>query len=335
MSFKRKLVGICLGLSIFWIPSGCIFKKTVWIYTNLSKEVTDEMSASLSVKVPDADVKWYQGSTESVTHKIKLEYESGKVQADLVLISDPLWYVAQKQEGHLLPYKSEAAQGVAPEYRDPDDTFVAARVSVMLMGYNPDFLKVEELPARWSDLTHSQWQGRVSMGNPLEYATQFIALGSLVKLQGWDFFSKLKKLKLFAEGSNSAVLKRIQSGERPVGILLLETLLRAKAGGSSVRILYPADGLIPIPGPIAILKSTKNPTHSKRVYDWFFSSQAQTALVREGMYSPVHGAIRPEGARSWDEIQSKMMKLSPTLLPDMLKDRDLIRAKFSDVVFHE
>ena len=50
---------------------------------------------------------------------------------------------------------------------------------------------------------------------------------------------------------NVSVITRIETRERPVGVVLLENILKAQAKGSPVKAIYPTDGGIPVPSPIA------------------------------------------------------------------------------------
>jgi ABC-type Fe3+ transport system substrate-binding protein len=172
------------------------------------------------------------------------------------------------------------------------------------------------------------------MASPLEAATSFVALASLSKVYGWEFFAELRKYGLVAEGSNASVLTRIETGERPLGLLPLESVLRAGGRNQSLKIIYPADGVIPVPGSIAIMKETEHPEIAKSVYDWFFSPAAQTIFTRAGSYSPLPKFPPPEGAHPWAEVAAQMMPWSPEIASEMLLKRDRTRAKFSEIVLH-
>ena len=71
------------------------------------------------------------------------------------------------------------------------------------------------------------------------------------------------------------------TGEKDAGIILLENLLQAREQnpGAPIEIVYPEDGAILVPSPIAIMKTTAAPAAARRVYDFFLSDAGQSALV--------------------------------------------------------
>ncbi len=326
---------VFLGLLQVLAMTGCEDKRTVWIYTSLYKEVIAEMEPLLQKALPDVDVRWFQGGSENIAAKITAEMAAGGTQADIIMTSDPFWYYDLKKQGKLLSYESSGAKKIPAQLRDPDHAFAAVRVPVMVIGYNGEAYQPEEVPKSWKDLSDSKWKSKLSMGSPLESGTNFTFVAMLSKLYGWEYFSSLRKFELVAAGGNSSVISRIETRERPVGAVLLENILKARRKGSPVKIVYPSDGAVQVPSPIAILAGTKNPELSKLVYEWFFTDDAQKAIVGGWMYSPVPSIPSPEGAKPWAELAAGgLMKWSPQVLGELFGQRDQIKAKFSEVVLH-
>lgn len=304
----------------------------VWIYTSIYKEVIEEMRAPLKQAVPEADVEWFQSGSENVAGKVTAELAAGRAKADLILTSDPFWYLELKQAGQLLPYASPAAKETPALFADPDGAFAGVRMPVMVIGYNETALKPEELPKGWKDLADPRWKGKLAMPSPLESGTAFTTVALLSRAHGWDYFKELRKNEILAAGGNSTVITRIETKERPVGIVLLENILKAQSKGSPVRAIYPSDGAIPVNSPIAILKDARRPELAKKVYDWFFTREAQERIVKSGMYSLLPGVKEHPGAKQWSEVQAAMMPWSPEVLQEIYTKRDEIKARFSEII---
>jgi iron(III) transport system substrate-binding protein len=250
------------------------------------------------------------------------------------MTSDLFWYLEMKQAGKFLPYTSPAAADVPAEFRDPDGAFTTVRIPVVVLAYNSKLLKPGELPERWKDLAEPRWKNRLSIGSPFEVATSFFTVAMLSRTFGWDFFRSLRKNELVAEGGHASVLSRLETGERTLGVLTLDALLKAQAKGSPARVIYPLDGVIPVPCPLALLKSSEHPEVAKKVYDWFFSTLAQNVIVRAGSYSPIPKIVSPDRTRPWNELKLQMMPYSPRILGELYPARDQIRARFSELVLH-
>jgi iron(III) transport system substrate-binding protein len=198
----------------------------------------------------------------------------------------------------------------------------------MVLGYNPE--SVAPPPLSWEDLKSPRFLGKLSMGNPVESGTAFTATAMLARAFGWEWFAQLRRGDLIAAGGNSSVVNRIETAERPVGIVLLENILKAAKKGSPIKPVYPADGAIAVPSPIALLADSRHPELARRVYDWFFTQEAQAAIVRGSMYSPVPGMPAPEGARAWAQVP--LMKWDAQILGELYTGRAQLKARFLETV---
>ncbi len=330
---KATTLAIVIAIATIALTS-CSGKKKIWIYTSIYKEVIETMREPLRKALPsDVEVLWFQSGSENIASKVNAELAAGATRADLILTSDPFWYYELKQEGKLLPYTSPASKAIPPIYVDPDGAFAGVRLPVMVIGYNSRYFTNEaDLPKTWKDLADPRYKRLISMPNPLESGSSFTAIALLQKLYGWDYFEKLRANDIIAAGGNSSVITRIETRERPVGIVLLENVLKAWDKGSPVRPVYPADGTIPVLSPIAILRDSRNPEMAKRAYDWFFTKEAQEAIVRGSMYSLIESSPSPDHARSYAELKSTMMPWSTEILAQMYAERAAIKSKFSETV---
>jgi len=328
----KSIVGVFICFALFF--SGCSNKEQVWIYTSLYKETISEIKKDLQKDFPDVEIKFYQGGSEIVASKVNAELAAGGTKADLLITSDPFWYLELKNKQLLLPYNSPKAKAVPSHLKDPDHAFACSRIPVMVMAYNSEVLEQKNTPKTWKELLQTQWKDKVSMGSPLESGTNFTTVSFLSETYGWNFFKGLRKLNIISAGGNSSVMTRMETKERPVGIVLLENILKSQQKGSPVKPIYPQDGVIAIPSPIAITKDTKNPELTKKVYDWFFSDKAQNAIVKSGMYSPLPHINPPKNARPWKELSANAMKWSPEVLKTILNKRSLIKKNFSEIVLH-
>ena len=174
------------------------------------------------------------------------------------------------------------------------------------------------------------------MGDPLSSGSTFTAVAALTGKYGWEYFEALRKNDVVSAGGNSKVLERVSTGEKEVGIILLENLLKAKKDNpdSPAEIIYPADGAILVPSPIAIVKTTGAPDAAKRIYDFMLSDAGQKAIVRGNMYSPIERIAAPEGARSWGEVYGNtLIAWSPEYLRETMARREEIKQRFSRIMF--
>lgn len=335
----RLISRLCL------VPGLCLFigcgasgpeKTEVTIYASIYENVITELDPLLARTFPDIEVRWYQKGSEDVATKVNAEIAAGEIKADLIMTSDPFWYEELKDGGHLLPYESPAAAAIPASLKDPDHAFVTVRIPVMVMTANANSLSEEEQPRGFADLTDARWAGRVTMGNPLQSGSNFTAVAALSSKYGWEYFNGLKRNDTVAAGGNSSVLNRVASGEKDVGVILLENLLKVheEMPDHPARIIYPEDGAILVPSPIAITADCRNPEAARQIYDFMLSEAGQNALAQQGyMYSPVEGIAPPPGARPWEEVHAHaLVEWSPEYLHETREARDQIKERFSEIM---
>jgi iron(III) transport system substrate-binding protein len=310
-------------------------RQTVTIYTSIYEHVIASLVPVLRQEFPDLEIRFFQRGSEDVAARLNSEIAAGRVAADLVMTSDPFWYEELKHAGHLLAYRSPRAAEFPADLNDPDDTFVTVRVPVMVMVANTNRVAAGDRPRAFRDLAAPQWAGRITMGDPNRSGSFFTAVAALQQKYGWEYFEALRRNEVVAAGGNSAVLNRVVTGEKDAGIILLENLLQARTQNPAVpiEIIYPEDGAILVPSPIAILRATAAPEAAMRVYDFFLSDAGQNAIVTGWMYSPLDHIEPPGGARPWPDVfATALLPWSDDYLRETTSARDGIKRRFNGIV---
>lgn len=334
MSAKRSFRFAVL-FAAFAVMTGCSRDNgnTVRVYTSMFPETIDLYKNALKERHPDIAVEWYQNGSENIAAKIATEEMAGNVQADLLLTADIFWFKKMAAEGFFLPYSSPTAYDIPDEYEDRENRFTTPRVSVMLIGYNKKYVSDAEAPKSWADLADPKWKGKITSGSPLESGTNYSLMVNLAYKYGYDFLKKLRANDLMSAGGNSAVMQRVVTGERPVGMILIENVLLEGRRNPNIGFVYPADGAIVIPGPMGITKASKNPDAAKKIYDFFLSHEAQKISLG-GMIHPVDPeAGPPAGAKPLAELRANAFETSDKFYEFAENEHEEFKAKYSDIMY--
>jgi iron(III) transport system substrate-binding protein len=157
-----------------------------------------------------------------------------------------------------------------------------------------------------------------------------VSVGVLSDKYGWDYFTKLKANGAKIEPGNSAIQNKLVQGEYLVGMILEENILKIMAKGEPVKVVYPEDGTIVIPSPIAIFNTTQNQEAAKAVTDWWLSKEGQDAIVKGWMHSVRGDVPPPKGA---PELKSFLTKgdLKPNW-EKLAKEMEKIKGEFRKVM---
>ena len=273
-------------------PSG-----TLMIYTSIYPDIVELVKPAIAKKFPDLKVNWFQAGSEQVMAKLAGEIEAKKVQADVLMVSDPGYYITLKEKNLLLKFDAPNRQFVDAKYKDNEGYWTGVRLSYMLMAYNTAKVKPEEAPKSFKDLLDPKWNNKLAMANPLLSGSILTVTADLSQRYGWDYFKALNANGMKIEGGNTAVQNKLVTGEYFVGIIGEENILKVSAKGEPLKVAYPTDGAVILPSPIAIFASSQNPEAAKAVTDWWLSKEGQQAIVTKGwMHSVRNDVPPPKGA---------------------------------------
>lgn len=330
---KNKILCLILLSSFFVACSKKEEKQKVWIYTSLYKDTVSNLKNKMEKDFPGLDIQFYQAGSEEVAAKVQAEAMAGKIQADILISSDRFWYEDMGKNGVLLSYKPAGTEKVDAVFKHPMGFYTAVGLPIMVMAYNSEVVTDKEAPQSFNDLIKPIWKDKVSSGSPLASGTSFTSVAYLAKKYGWNYFSELRKNNFIAEGGNSGVIRRLQSKERPVGIVLLENLLRLTETDPRIKVIYPNDGVIIQTNVLAIVKKEGNQEVTKKIADWMFSKFGQEEIVHSFMYATMPGYLAPKGAPDLSELLKKTQPLSNEFISETMKSRDQIKDQFAKIVF--
>lgn len=292
-------------------------KGELMVYTSIYPDIIDNMcKPSVTKAFPDMKVNWFQGGTEKVVTKITGEITAKKIAADVLMVADPSYYLRLDAQKLLLPYVSKEANNVISD-KDKDGAWHAVRISNMIIAYNSDKLPAAEAPKNWTDLTDPKWQGKIAMPNPMLSGTAYVAVGALADKYGWEFFDKLQANGIRVEEGNSAIQNKLLTGEYMAAMILEENILKlANTKKEPLKVVYPTDGVINVPSPIAIFNTTKNPEGAKALVDWWLSKEGQEAVVKGWMHSVRGDVPAPTGAEETKKIVEGRIQINWQKLAD-------------------
>lgn len=303
-------------------PSG-----DVWVYTSMYQHVLDALEPLLKEKLPGVQVHWYQAGSEKVASRLEAERAAGAVRADVLATSDPFLYERLSREGSFLRYASPNVLRVPRSLLELDAHYAAVRLSTMVLvhrkGGSPP-------PASFAELVGERWKGRAAVGDPLTSGTAFTWAVFIQSKYGDTFFTRLREKGAIVAGGNAAVLQKVESGEADAGVLLLENALAAKGRGSPIEIVWPEDGAVVIPGPVAISSSTRNAVAAKAFVDLLLSPEGQRIIVEKGDMHAVDPRLEgPRGEPGLEALMTRSQPWSPALVELGLTRGGAIKETFS------
>ena len=295
------------------------------LYTSQPERDAAQTVAAFKRAHPGVDVEVFRSGTTEVMGKLTAEFAAGQPKPDVLLLADAATMEALKKDGRLLAYREAKVDGLAPGSYDTDHTYFGSKLITTGIAVNT---AAKSRPASWADLAKPEYKGQIAMPSPLYSGAAAIMLGTMTTRSdlGWKFFEQLKASDAVAVRGNGAVLNAVANGEKSYGVLVDFMAFNAKAKGSPIDFVFPAEGLPAVTEPVAILKTAQNPAAARAFVDFILSDDGQKLASSMG-YIPARASA---GMPSWYPAGAKI-HLMPTNIAQVVQSNAANLKRFAEL----
>lgn len=300
--------------------------QSLTVYTSQPQEQMTEVIAAFNEAHPEIEVELFRSGTTEVMAKLQAEFAAGGSPADVLLIADAVAMTQLKQDDRLMAYPDAAVDGIDPALLDADMTFFPTKLITTGIVYNTDL--VDTPPTAWADLAAPDVAAQTIMPSPLYSGAAAIHVGTMIQQPGfdWPWFETLADNGAVAGQGNGTVLEAVARGEKAYGVLVEYMALNAKAQGSPVDFVFPAEGVTAVTQPVAILAGTDAADAARAFVDWQLGQAAQEQSVAQGYFPLRAGMAGPEGYP--DPADLTLIEADNARL---LSDGDTVKQTFADL----
>jgi len=271
----------------------------VTLYTSVPQPIVDAIIIAFEAANPGLKLQAYRASTSNVLAKLMAEHEGGRVTADVIWVADAAVYENLKDQGILQRYESTHAKLIPAVYKDADLYYYHARLTNVVIGYNTRFIKGDLIPTSWHDLANPKFRNKIGLSTPERSGAFLVAASALVNHPefGWSFFEKTHANGAVYD-SNNGVLQKVATGELLLGVVLDFQVREMKEQGSPVDYVWPKEGAVLAPSPVAILAKGPNQAGARTLVDFLLSKEGQSKLAELSVI-PVRADVpAPQGVSS-------------------------------------
>ncbi len=324
---KRTVFFLLLCLALAGLLGA---KSKIMLYTSVPTEIMTAIEGAFKAANPDIELEIFRSGSGTIQTKITAEVQAGSIQADVLWVAEFSYYETLKKQGLLAKIDPEEAKSLPDNFKDADGYYYAGRLINMVIAYNTKTLKAEEAPQSWKEVTEKKWYDKFVIPNPEYSGAAVSAVGALAKKYGWEYFETLRKNETSVVRGNSDVAQKVASGEFPIGMTLDYIARDLNVKGSPIAIIYPSDGTIAIPSPVAIMEASKNKEAALRFVNYILSKEGQIACVELGSLVPVRSDVNPPAnTPPASIIIEKAMEVDWKYIEEGLQE---INTNFSDIM---
>lgn len=281
-------------LAALWVSLGLAAAQGgLTLYTSEVAVDVNALVTAFQRENPGVEVKVFRSGTGEVVAKLRAELEAGNPQPDLIWFANEDFLKELAAKG-LLRRVPPTVHGYPLQYAPGGGMYYEVRLLYNAFGVNRQ--KVRTVPRAWQDLLRPEYRGMVAMPDPNYSGGALATVGTLAARLGFGYFSRLKENGLKVETSNPVLQQKLARGEYGVAITTDFGLRQEAAKGAPLEVVYPRDGAILVPTPIAVTAWSKRPEFAERFLRFLLSPEAQRIFAERGYYPVMPQAPKPKGA---------------------------------------
>ncbi len=313
------LVGCAVALTLV-MASGAVAGE-LKVYYGTSRDLFEPVIQAFADANPAIKVSSYRAPTEELMATIELEIRAGKPLADVIVITASQLFGLHQQHKALEPYVPKDLDKVKKEVRDPANLLIPTGLNLSVIQYNTKRITGADIPKKFTDLLNPKWNNQVVMTDPRNSASAHTHIWFLTKYMvdtageppyGWTFYRELRKLNPKAVASHGTIRAMVQTGERPLGIQMLNDALKSVSTGEPASFVLAQEGSAAEIAAAGIMKASRNQKEAQAFVDFMLTEKGQDLMAKLAGYVPVRADMPfkfPDG-RSLAEV-----KVVPVDLP--------------------
>ena len=302
---------------------------TLVVYSPNPEDLIEETVPAFEEKY-GIKVDLVQASTGELFKKAEAEKESPV--ADVIFGGS--YALFSSNENLFEPYISQENDQIIPEYQNKTGFYTPYTLDVSVIIANSALTKDIKIEG-YNDLLNPKLKGKIATADPSNASSAFAQLTNMLVDQGgyeneqaWTYVKNLFTLvdgKIASSSSN--VYKAVADGEMAVGLTYEDPALKLLNDGVDVKVIYPKEGTVFLPGNAAIIKNAKHMENAKKFIDFILSQEIQDKLGTETTIRPIRkNAKTNKNMKAMTEIN-----IATEDSDYVIKNKSTILKKYNDI----
>jgi iron(III) transport system substrate-binding protein len=264
--------------------------KLVW-YTALSIQDAEVLTKRFEQLYPFVKTETLRLVTDALLTKILTEARAGVFNADVIEIPGIAGNIVKK-EGLLEKYASPEAKAYPASMKDSDGTWTSFFIHTLVLVYNTQLVKKEELPRSYEQLINPKWKQKIALRDE-DFETFGMMLKVMGREKGLNFMRRLSAQGVELRNSFTLAVQGVATGEVALGMNLYGTHTEEfKKKGAPVDWV-PMEFVLTTVEPLAVGARAPHPNAARLFVDFLLSKEAQT-IMRERSRIPSRPDVPPD-----------------------------------------
>lgn len=276
----KKMIALII-LSCLFILSACNASAAsqMIVYTNADDEAVQAMEEALEAENMESEVKIQSFGTSELGGKLMAE--GTDIEADVVTMSSYFLESAQQENEMFASLTDDRT--VLEDYGAYQIPILGNAGAIFV---NTEALEAANvaMPQSILDLTDPQYEGLISFPNLFDSSTGWLLIQAIIATYGDEEGEKvIAALKENAgphiESSGSGPIKKVKSGEVPIGFGLRNQAVQAQVDGLPIDVIDPEEGNYTLVESVSVIDKENNEEAEKVAK--IIAEKARETLLKE------------------------------------------------------
>jgi iron(III) transport system substrate-binding protein len=266
------------------------------VYYGTSRDLFEPIVQAFAAARPDIKVSSFRAPTEELMATVELEIRAGKPRADVIVVGPAALFGLQQQYKALDRFTPKELEKIKKEFRDPELLLTPVSINLSVIQYNTKRITGQDIPKKFTDLLNPKWNNQIVMTDPRSSGSAHSHIWFLTKYMvdtageppyGWKFYQELRKLNTKYVASHGTVRAMVQTGERPLGIQMMNDAMKSVTTGEPASFVLAQEGSAAELVVAGILKASRNLSEAQAFVDFLLTEKGQDMMVKITGYVPV------------------------------------------------
>ncbi|MEU6641937.1 ABC transporter substrate-binding protein [Saccharomonospora sp. NPDC046836] len=265
---------------------------SVSLYTTASQQAEDFVSERFTEET-GISLTFTRLATSKMSERIQSEAGSGRLGADVIRLTDPVFAAKLGEQGVLVPYDPPSkADLLASDAMRPGDPVITCYYAAYAFAYNNRVVQPQDAPSRWEDLLDRRFSGGLlGVVRPFGSGASLADFG--LRNFGEQYWREMAALQPRVFDSVSVQTEALARGEIAVATFPAHAAYAAERAGAPITFVTPED--VGVSAPLNVIGMTeaglRNPAAQVFV-NWTMAKSSQRFFAAQG-YIPARAGVTP------------------------------------------
>ena len=294
----------------------------VW-YTTMSLDQSKQFMDRFIKKYPFLKPSVFRSGGGALLNRVLSETKAGKNFFDVVNGNGEL-VLPLMETGALAPYVSPERKFIPEDLRDEKGFWTSVYVNSVVLGYNRNLVKREQVPVTYEDLLHPRWKGRkISVDDSYTTFLQGL-ISSWGKEKAVAYLKRLAQQEPVVMRGSTVRVQLAAAGEYPLVIAYANIIQNLAERGAPVDWVALEPAVISV-NTVMLGAKASHPNAARLLIDFTLSKEGQEKLW-DFQRIPARKDVEPKPARLFRGYKRHVVA------PEDYKNHDEVVKLYSEIL---